>query len=282
MQMRGRIWLGVCCACTLLYCVPSSRAQSEGHDSVGAVDSLMHRWVQLEQQSNAIESNWREQKPVLEQRLVLLDKERAALTKTLEQTKTTRNDVEQKRLELVEQQTSLERDQEQVHRTLEAVVADLEDMSRRLPPPVQNAWKDGLPKLRDGSLDDGKRLQTVVDMLTALDDFRRKLSVSQAIVNAEDGRYLVRQAYLGLARGWYVNADGTRAAHGFATHEGWVWKKSEDGVTIARLIDIAQARRSADLLSVPVELAVGPAKGETAEPPAAAPEAPGNNEERGP
>lgn len=222
----------------------------------------MLRWIGIEQQAKTLETNWREQRPILEQQLLLLDREQEELTAILENSQDIRDEAEARRLKLLEEQTRLEREQNAVAQTIAAVVVDLETVYDKLPPPLRDAWSQRIPRLRGELLSSSERLQLIVDLLTQLDDFQNKITLHEAILSSEEGSpYLVRQVYLGLSHGWYVSADGSRAARGYPTEDGWRWRPSDDAETISEFIAIVEGERPAALISVPVELVPPPTEG---------------------
>jgi septal ring factor EnvC (AmiA/AmiB activator) len=75
---------------------------------VSEIDTLTQQWTDLEHQKDVLRADWRMQKPVLEQQLRLIERETAELTALLETTAAQRDEVEQRRLELLTEQTELE------------------------------------------------------------------------------------------------------------------------------------------------------------------------------
>jgi multidrug efflux pump subunit AcrA (membrane-fusion protein) len=224
-------------------------------DPTEEIQDLTLQWTGLERQRNLLDSNWRSEEPVLEQQLALLERERSELTELLEETAQDQDEVEARRLDLLDRQTQLEEEQAQLEIELEASIERVQSLYNLLPPPMIAAWEERLPELESDYLTTSERLQVVLEMLGELDDFHRRIGLHQEVMTMPDGQdYLVRQLYLGLSHGWYVSADGRFAGAGRAGPTGWQWRESADAEAIERVISILERRRNAELLALPVEL----------------------------
>jgi hypothetical protein len=225
---------------------------------VATVDDLVRQWTGLEHQNDLLQANWRQDKPVLEQQLVLLEREISELAQVLEASEQEQGAVEQRRLELLQQQTQLEQEQAALEAGLQQASLGLQALQAQLPPPLVEAWSEQLPRLQDPLLNASERLQLVLELLGQLDDFQQKVSLNETIMRLADGNdYLVKQVYLGLSHGWYVTADGRFAAAGMATTAGWRWNEITDtneSAEVGRIIAILERRQSPELISIPLRL----------------------------
>lgn len=219
------------------------------------IEGLMLNWVGLERQQDVLKNNWSQQQPILQQQLFLLQKEQEELDALLESTADLQGEVERKRLELLEDQTSMEQTQLLVEQSLNQAVVNIGRIFPQLPPPMTEAWQGNLSKFQGGLLTTSERLQLIVDMYTQLDDFQKKITLREAILQLEDGSsFLVHQVYLGLSHGWYLSADGSQAAVGSSTPVGWQWKPSSNANLIAEFISILDGSQSPELLTLPISL----------------------------
>ena len=239
---------------SLLLLVVSSTALAQD-DPTGEIGTLSLQWTSLERQRNLLESSWRDEQPLLEQQLSLLERERRELADFLEQTETAQGDVEERRLELLEQQSALEQQQAVLERELEATVIQVQSLYRQLPPPLVVAWDEHFSELRADFLTTSERLQVLLGMLGDLDDFDRRLSLHEDVMTLQDGQeHLVSQVYLGLSQGWYVSANGSFAGAGHPGANGWQWQSSDEPETINRVIAILERRRNAEFVAISIEL----------------------------
>ena len=228
-------------------------------DPVRAIDALALQWTGLEQQRHRLEADWRTQKPLLEQRLALLEREAAELSALLEASSREQGEVEEQRLELLEVQTRLEREQDALQRTLNQAATTLRALHPQLPPPLVAAWDSALPRLDDSLATATEKLQVVLELLGQLDDFARRITLHETVMTLGDGRdYAVEQVFLGVSHGWYVSADQRLAGAGRAGPDGWQWTPFDDGRAVARIVAILERRADPALVSILLELGAPP------------------------
>jgi Protein of unknown function (DUF3450) len=233
---------------------PSARAQSP----VPEIENLTLQWTGLKHQNDQLIANWRREQPVQEQQLSLLERERTELTALLDKNELEQDQVEQRRAELLARQTELEREQMTVERELAVAILTVQELHGQLPPPLLESWDETMPRLVNEALPTTDRLQVLVDMLGQLDDFRRRVSLNQAVMTMADGRdYLVKQVYLGISHGWYVSSDGQFAAAGRAGPDGWQWQPVPAAGPISDVIAMLERRGNAELVTLPLALRAG-------------------------
>lgn len=219
---------------------------------VTEIESLTAQWSSLENQRSSLQASWRSEEPVLEQQLSLLERERDILTASLEETVQQLDVVEERRLELLGEQTRFEQEQLAMEDALRTALIEVRGLHPQLPPPLGNSWDEHLPRLMNEQLSTSERLQSLLEMLTALDDFRRMITVTESVMTMADGNeYLISQIYLGLSTGWYVSADGRFAGSGHPSASGWVWQPETDAVSIGNMLAILERRRNAGLVTLP-------------------------------
>lgn len=231
----------------------------EGADPVQEIDALTQQWTSLEHQKDELRAEWRTQKPVLELQLALLEREIAELNSLLEETARQQDDVEQRRLELLEEQTRLEEEGAAVEASLSQASVALHSLERDLPPPLKEAWAEELARLDNPLETVSERFRKLVEVLGQLDDFDAKVTLNEAVMTLGDGReHVVTQVYLGLSHGWYVTADQRFAGAGMAGADGWQWTPVTDAAPIAKIVDILEQRLTPDLVSIAFELNAPP------------------------
>lgn len=223
-------------------------------DLVESIQQLTLQWTGLEHQRDLLQANWRQDKPILEQRLSLLQREEKELTTLLEQSTQNQGEVEQKRLQLLEEQTRLEQEQTLMEQSVAQAALSIHGLFPQLPPPIKQGWEQRLQKLDDGDLSLSEQLQLILEMLSELDDFQKKITIHETVMSDGDAEFLVKQIYLGLSQGWYVSADQQRAARGNATPDGWRWEPIAESDGIQQVIDILERRQNATLVNLPVVL----------------------------
>jgi hypothetical protein len=232
-------------------CIPMNSFATD--DPIEDIHQLTLQWTGLEHQKDLLKKNWRRDKPVLEQQLSLLDRETRELNRFLKES--AQDEVEQRRLELLEQQTRLEQEQAALERSLRQAAIRLKVLHVQLPPPLVEGWNEELPRLEDSLATNSERLQLVLNLLGQLEDFQQKVTLHETVMTLADGQeYLLKQVFLGLSHGWYVTADQSRAAAGMADPDGWQWTPVRDGEGIARIIAILERRMNPELITIPLQL----------------------------
>lgn len=233
---------------------PPSSAQ-EAPDPVQEVDALTQQWTSLEHQKDELRAEWRTQQPVLAQQLALLEREITELNTLLEATAQQQGEVEQRRLEMLEEQTQLEAESAALETSLMQASLDLHSLQRALPPPLAEAWPEELARLDNPLETVTPRFQKLLELLRQLDDFDAKVTLNEVVMTLDDGReHVVKQVYLGLSHGWYVTADERFAAAGLAGPDGWVWTPVTDAAPIAQIVGILEQRVDPDFVSIAFKL----------------------------
>ena len=238
----------------LLAAIARPSGAQEPADPIRQIDALTQQWTSLERQKDELRSEWRTQKPVLEQQLTLLEREISELETLIKTTTEQQDDVEQQRLAMLEEQTRLEQDSAALEASLAQASLNLHSLSRDLPPPLSKHWDDELARLDNPLATVSERFQKLLDLLGQLDDFDAKVTLNEAVMTLRDGDHVVKQVYLGLSHGWYVTADRRFAAAGMPGPDGWAWTAVPDGAAIAKIVAILEQREHPEVVSIGFKL----------------------------
>lgn len=223
---------------------------------VDSIDNLVRQWMSLEQQAAALESDWRQQQPVLQQRIALLQAEKAQLAQVLKDNQNVHSEVEARRAELLAEQTGMEAGQRQVVERLRQVRQRLQALAGQLPPPLLSAWNEEQATLNEDATA-SEQLQVALAQLSKLMEFDNRVTVHETTLPDPEGRrVLVKQLYLGVGAAWFVSGDGSYAGTGGPTPDGWQWRFDEDidGSRIAEAIAIYEKQHDAELVQMPLHL----------------------------
>ena len=226
---------------------------------VAKADHMVEQWLSLERQNSSLESDWQAQKPLLSQRLALLEIEKKQLEALLNEKSTDSGEVEQKRLKLIEEQSALESNQDKLTQGLNQLSGQLKTLQPLLATPLQQSWQQESAQL-DASATISQQLQLALAQLSKLAEFDQRISVIQHnLLNPEGETIQVKQLYLGAAMAWFVSLDGSFAGTGQVTENGWQWQfdDSLDSAEISRAIAIFEKRAEADFVQLPFTRNVG-------------------------
>ena len=243
-------------AIIVLLAALAAPTSAQDTDPVREIDTLTQQWTSLEHQKDVLRADWRTQKPILEQQLRLIERETAELTALLETTAAQRDEVEQRRLELLTEQTELEEESTALDASLAQASVTLHSLQRDLPPPLSAAWVDELARLDSNVETSTERFRKLIELLGQLEDFEAKITLNEVVMTLGDGQeHVVKQVYLGLSHGWYVTADESVAAAGKPGPDGWLWTPVSDAAPIATIVGILEQRVDPDFVSIALELA---------------------------
>lgn len=168
---------------------------------------------------------------------------------------------------------TLEAENQQLKETAAALgetVARFEMRTRalleRLPQPIRESEQietlsQKLPDDAEATkLSLGKRFQNVIGILTKVNEFHHRITVSAEVRELPDGRRMhVTALYLGISQGYYVGAEATVAGIGTASGDGWVWTPANEAAPrIAEAIAILRNEQPAAFIQLPVELDEAP------------------------
>ncbi|MCU4676528.1 DUF3450 domain-containing protein [Catenovulum sp. 2E275] len=226
------------------------------------IDDLTEKWLQIEQQERNLVLNWQQQKPSLEQRVKLLQAEKAQLEAILAQSTQNQDDVENKRNELLEQQNKLEAEQNQLADALSGLQAKLDSKYQALPEPVKTLWDAEQAQL-DDQAQASAQLQVLIAKLSRLAQFNDQLTINETLMSAPDGKdVMVKQLYLGAGMSWFTNSTGQYRGYGKVKEAQWVWQfdDSIDPEPILKAIAIYEKRETPSFVKLPIQLSASGVK----------------------
>ena len=249
-------------ACRLLLCTfgLSCIATASGAQTVATSDKLVQQWLDLEQQNSRLKSQWLEAEPALKQRITLLNAEREQLKAVLANSQKTTGNADDDRSKLLAEQNTLEQDSEQLQAQLTLLRQTLAGVAPQLPPLLKQQWQQEAQALTDPN-DTALQLQVALAQLTKLMEFDNRISLHEEILTtASDEKVLVKQLYLGVARAWFISADGSHKGTGSVVNGEWLWQFDAelDASPIKNAIAIFEKQQASDFIALPLSLGAQP------------------------
>ena len=235
----------------------SSSVMADSH--ANQIDQLMRQWSELEQQRNRLETQWRSREAILQQQSDLLDTERKTLLAVLEQDSSQQSESEQERTELLARQIQLEQEQQSVSHAVGLFLQAVLDLHEQLPPPLQTTWQETLSTAQAEQEDVSQQLELVLRLLAQAETFNQRIALYQDVMTFGSVEVKVHQVYLGLSRGWYVDAAGQYSGFGYSSPAGWQWQTGSDASpldpdAVLQVVHMLQQPGQATLTGLPVQL----------------------------
>ncbi len=131
---------------------------------------------------------------------------------------------------------------------------------KRLPPPlvtkVDKLYVMMPENPADTKLTAGKRLQILIGMIKAVDEFNSSVQVEAETRAVEGGAEVaVRTLYLGLGQAFYADKNGNYAGTGTATAAGWEWTENKAlAPLIAKTLAIYDSVQPASYVGLPTKV----------------------------
>ncbi len=216
----------VICLFLLAFFTASTQAGSN-------LEQLMSSWLDLEGQTGHLTSSWQERKQQIHHQVRLLETEKKSLNELLSQTSQNTDKVNQRRKELVAQQDKLEQEQDQRAAQLAAAADTLTVLLERMPPPIQDQWRDQLDILHRDGPTLNEKIERALKLARTAEQFQNRIAIHKTIMalptsRGEKASVQVTQIYLGLSQGLYVSTDGAYYGRGQSSPAGWAWQHSQE------------------------------------------------------
>lgn len=252
-----RVFCSVCVSAMVFsfYSITAYAQQSD--NTVNQTDQLIQQWLGLSQQQSRLQNEWRQQEPILTQRIDLLRQEIKQLSTLMADNQEKGSEVEQQRAQLLALQTNMEANQQLMSTWLTQQLSKVHNIIYRLPPPLALQWQAAMDDVSLADASNSDKLTLLLSLFTKLTDFDQRIaSFESKIFVAEQEERLVKQLYLGISRGWYISLDEEYVFEGLATDHGWQWRVNPalQAADIRNAIAMIEQRKEADFIRLPVSL----------------------------
>lgn len=222
--------------------------------------AAMERWVETEKRISAEKNDWRVNREILRDRILVLTNETALLRKATAGVTADYAASSGKREEYLQEQERLKALSETLSSEIRNAEKRVLAILKRAPSPIREKVRPLSQRIpeegRDTKTGLGERLQNVVGILNEINKFARDITIASEVMSPESGEgFEALVIYFGLGQGYYVNQPGTIAGYGIAEAEGWTWVPSNRiSRAVADVIAIHRNEKPAVYISLPVHI----------------------------
>lgn len=220
----------------------------------------LEKWVETRQVLARTEADWRSDKELLEQTVVLLERELGRLNEQLEKAQTDTTQVDKDRAALEAEKAELTEATARLTEWLAKLEQRLRTLSRGFPPPLLTRLDSLLRLLPEDPaktrLSGMERMRNLIGILNEVDKFNSAIMVESEVRKRASGEELqVKTLYVGLAQAYFVDKGGTWAGVGIPGPEGWQWKEQPElAGAIQRSLAIYEGRQPPAFVGLPFVL----------------------------
>ena len=245
-----------------LWCLAAclgSAAASQANETIDKIEADTDRWIEIQSQLAKEKSLWKTDKELLQGSIEVLTTRNDALQQNLESNQTASglftSNYEKLSNAIAENEAGIEF----LETKLPALEAKLQAIALRLPSPLRTEVEGQLQKLSNEdsvlTATASTRVQSLVAVLTAIDQFNNSLTLSHEIRPSGDGGEIdVTILYWGLSAGYAAAGNGEKAWTLSPGPDSWVWTESELGIEINMLIERYESRENPVLVSLPTSI----------------------------
>ena len=256
--MHPLIRLPGCASCLLLFALATATTHAQSTEPAATRD-VLREWVATKALFSEEKETWAEEKAALQDTISILEQEKAMLEKRIEEREEAADAAADRRSELSQRREKLESAAKSLGDTLAGYEDELKGWVDRLPQILKDEIDPLLRRLRksDPSVGLGRRLQTVVGILTQIDKFNSTVTYAKTLREDPDSgaKRESDTLYFGIGYAVYTNSSGSLAGYGKPGPDGWVWETvPEMAPDVQKLVAIY--KNNAPAAYVPVSVTV--------------------------
>lgn len=235
-------------------------------ESIEDTRATLEQWVQTRMTLGRVQADWAADRETLKASISLFQGELKRLEdqlKAIEEGEEENKGNQQIQKELDEQKSSNEELKgalDKVNGLLTKFEARFRAIHKRLPPPLVGKIDQLFTMMPEDPADTkmtaGKRLQVLIGMIKAIDEFNSSIQVEAEVRRiSADVEISVRTLYLGLGQAFYTDKNGNHAGTGTATASGWEWIENKAlAPVIARTLAIYDSAQPAAYVGLPIKV----------------------------
>lgn len=238
----------------------SSLAAETNAELLEKIEDDTDRWIELKSALAKENALWKSEKELLKNSIQLLNTEKGIIANSLESNRLASELY-------VKNEASLREGIDKQEKALEFVAEELAGYREKvdsiiswLPDPIRGEVESLALKLKpvegQQSATVAGRMQSLISLLTMIDQFNNSLTLTHQIRVGSNGQsFDTRVLYWGMSTGFAVNATGDLAWRLNPSANGWDWvDASSQSAAIKMLIDVYENDRRPGLVSLPAQL----------------------------
>lgn len=225
------------------------------------IRNTVKEWVTVEKTISAEAASWSEKQMLLQDLLNVTEAEIKTLESSISELESTRTVADETRKQLLFDQEILNKNHAIIRTFLETIEPELKTIKQQLPHPLTEKLTSFYQRLpeepQQTKLGIAQRMQTVIGILTAIQQFDRTITVTEELRGLENGiQGEVRSVYIGLGAAYYYTLSGKDAGVGYLGDQGWVWESQPSlRPEVEEVIAIAeQSMSEARFIALPVSI----------------------------
>ncbi len=220
----------------------------------------VQKWIQARKLISKENSDWIEDKAILEESVRVFEKESQSIEEDIEAARKESGQTRGEYQKLKAENLDIVNAMEKVESMVIAYEQQVRDLISRLPLALQDRLTPLTNRLPGSSEKSGvpvtARMQLLVGILGEIEKFQNSITVVNEIREVGEGESVeVETIYLGLAQAFYTDQEGIHAGRGVPGPDGWVWENQQGlGSTIRRVIDQYQEKATASFVPLPLSI----------------------------
>lgn len=222
---------------------------------------VLQEWVKVKVLISEDREDWATEKALIIDTIDLLKAEKEMLAETIETRKDAAEVSSSERTELSLKKESLDTAATALGITLTSYETEMTTWVPTLPELLQEELSPLIRRLpiegESTNAGIGRRLQSVVGILSQVDKFNSSVTYRKELRDSEDSSATKETdtLYFGLAYAVYSDAAGTSAGYGKPGPTGWVWESApEAALDIMELIAVYKNETPAKYISIPISI----------------------------
>jgi hypothetical protein len=230
---------------------------------LAATRSLVKEWVAAEKALADEHIAWQEKRQLLEDLIQLKTEELASLSESIAAITVNATEVDKVRNALVKQRDKLEAQRSIMTQFIADIAPSILAFKAWIPEPLQAQLNPLFVKMTtpgaNGTLSLAERMQAIVAILQALNQFDQTVTVHSSLRSLKSGQQVeVETVYVGLGIAYYRSLSGELAGYGQPTHSGWSWSEQ---AALAPSIEAALAAakqqiQATEFIQLPIKIAL--------------------------